>query len=484
MFSKKVDWIIISVSYIFVNFLYFYTGGKFHFDHIKYFWQFLDVRYLKNDLLRGVFYLHSQPPLFNFITGVLIKNPFLKPQTFAMILFLILGYFSLILFYKIMVMLDIDNKLSLFFSLIFFFNPSFLMFETFYFYTLPVIFLLILSLYFLIRYFKEKNIRHFTLFLFSLLVLSLIRSIFHLLFFLMLFFIFFYLKKEERRKVYKRIAIVTFILLLFYLKNFILFDTFSLSSWFGMNFAKVFSFYMDKKEKKKLLTGNLEDVFYIIPPFSFPKMYPQRYLAIPEKYRNIPELSKSYKRIGDVFISNYNYYPYIRISKIYLKKYLKALEVVPMSYMRGVLKSFEFYLIPAYHIYLIKKDSTFLKRLIFTFNYLLLRFWNSEDKKKYTLSEKKLAFYTKFAFYPLFAIFVLLTFPLFIFNLRVERTFWKRIVYIFIFFTIIYVMYVGMFFECGENNRFRFTTHAYYLIVWAIFIKNLNSILKSVSKKN
>ncbi len=36
-------------------------------------WQALDTDLLRNDLLTSLFYLHTQPPLFNLFAGMIIK---------------------------------------------------------------------------------------------------------------------------------------------------------------------------------------------------------------------------------------------------------------------------------------------------------------------------------------------------------------------------------------------------------------------------
>src|SRR5262245_55591035 len=46
---------------------------RFVYEVIPLLWQYLDVEILKNDLLRGVFFLHSQPPLFNLYLGMILK---------------------------------------------------------------------------------------------------------------------------------------------------------------------------------------------------------------------------------------------------------------------------------------------------------------------------------------------------------------------------------------------------------------------------
>src|SRR4051794_26388242 len=39
-------------------------------------WQLLDRHILEGDLLRGLWYLHTQPPLHNLVVGVALVSPF------------------------------------------------------------------------------------------------------------------------------------------------------------------------------------------------------------------------------------------------------------------------------------------------------------------------------------------------------------------------------------------------------------------------
>jgi hypothetical protein len=44
---------------------YYLWGIRFDGTPLLWFWQYLDPRLLKGKLLESVFYMHSQPPLFN-----------------------------------------------------------------------------------------------------------------------------------------------------------------------------------------------------------------------------------------------------------------------------------------------------------------------------------------------------------------------------------------------------------------------------------
>ena len=64
--------------------VFYYSYGQVRFDDtpLYYYLQFVDPLLLQNDLIRSVTHLHSQPPLFNLLVGVVLKV-FPEHYTFA-----------------------------------------------------------------------------------------------------------------------------------------------------------------------------------------------------------------------------------------------------------------------------------------------------------------------------------------------------------------------------------------------------------------
>ena len=52
---------------------YYVWGIRFDDTPLLWFWQYLDPQLLKGKLLESVFYMHSQPPLFNLFLGAVLK---------------------------------------------------------------------------------------------------------------------------------------------------------------------------------------------------------------------------------------------------------------------------------------------------------------------------------------------------------------------------------------------------------------------------
>ena len=65
--------LVIVLVFILSRIMFSLKGGSFLATPLLFAKQYLDPLLLENDLLRSLFYLHSQPPLFNFFLGAILK---------------------------------------------------------------------------------------------------------------------------------------------------------------------------------------------------------------------------------------------------------------------------------------------------------------------------------------------------------------------------------------------------------------------------
>ena len=72
--------VALGVIFIFSRILYSRAGLQFDVGTINRTWHFIDIYLLKHDLWRSIFYLHTQPPLMNLLTGIGLQ---LFPETYA-----------------------------------------------------------------------------------------------------------------------------------------------------------------------------------------------------------------------------------------------------------------------------------------------------------------------------------------------------------------------------------------------------------------
>ncbi len=72
------------------RFFYYRAGVQFQGDTYLSYWQFMDIEWLRGDLWRSVFYLHSQPPLLNLTTGLVLQGfPESYSEVFQILYFLL-----------------------------------------------------------------------------------------------------------------------------------------------------------------------------------------------------------------------------------------------------------------------------------------------------------------------------------------------------------------------------------------------------------
>jgi len=442
---------------------------------IEPFWQYLDPQILKTDLLRGLFFLHSQPPLFNGFLGLVLKLfPQHYEQAFAWI-FRAFSFGTLLLMGLIMRKLAINEILILIFCVIFALFPNFLVYSNLLFYTLPISFLLLLSCLFLQKFVETQRTKFAVLFTSAAGIIMLTRSIYHLLWFLVCGAIILLLIDRNTRGICLRASIVPILLvILLYAKNSELVGSFGPSSWMGMNLARgwqlpaepmrTLNAFLEPAEIQHLIEANKINREWLVGPFMPPGAYnnlgyfrtgessfSHKAITSPEKRSSIPNVSHP----------NFNHYDYAKISQKMFDADRAIILEYPHKYFARVLLGFKMYLQPAtgpswflvqsYNYYSTQKYADFLTKLLFLGSRIELARgyipWNS--------------------FYILFP-------ALIIFGMK--KTFMNggaRVPFAYITFTIVWVALITNLLEFGENNRIRFETDPFIVILLAGALQSL-----------
>ena len=121
------------------------AGVSFDATPLIHFWQFLDPELLRSRLGESLLYLHSQPPLFNLFLGLVLKlAPGAEAATFGA-LYLALGLALYLLTFAVMRQLGVGRPVALALSTWLMVSPSFVLYEHWLFYTLPLATLLMTS---------------------------------------------------------------------------------------------------------------------------------------------------------------------------------------------------------------------------------------------------------------------------------------------------------------------------------------------------
>lgn len=457
--------------------LFYYGNYGIQFDHstLFHYWQHLDVDLLRNRLVESVIYMHSQPPLFNLFLGMGLK---LFPQHYAVffqVVYLLLGLGAAYTLFRLLLAVGISPRLSAGLTATFVFSPSFILYEHLLSYTFPVAALLMASALLLYLYLERGNARYLTGFLCVLFLLVATRSVFHLFYLLAGLLFLLATRWTDRRRIVLVGLLPILLVLGLYAKNLALFGVLGTSSWFGMGVWAATTRNIPLEERKQLVKAGKISNISLIKRFSAIDAYPEAFRS-GETYDHLPALVQTEKSTGGV---NYNYAAYIRISQQYFEDALYSLTSRPDAVLRGMGRSWFAYF---------KSTSDF-------------RYFRGRTRAMGVDEVYDYLFYGKIPFplnqiggLPIYSeeelhflyLFLMVGLPGLLYHgfRRVGKTLQKTPeeghplspnqawLVLYLCSNILYVTLVGNCFEVGENQRFRFTIDAFYLVLLALALQS------------
>src|SRR5882757_9634759 len=124
--------------------------------HLKYevlfiYWQYLDTETLRHHLLQGLWYDHAQPPFFNLLLGLVLKNSGNYAPAIFSALLRIISLTNCLLLFAILKRLVQHPYIPLLITLVYLLSPSLIIFESELFYTTFISMLLLISAFYLLR---------------------------------------------------------------------------------------------------------------------------------------------------------------------------------------------------------------------------------------------------------------------------------------------------------------------------------------------
>ena len=148
--------IIILSVFILSRLVFYLQGGEFVATPLAFAMQYLDPALLKNDLSRSLFYLHSQPPLFNLMLGLVLKLSPLPALSYSL-LFKTAGALIPLAFYGTLSAIGVKRRTALLITIVFMLNPTLILYENLLYYSYIETFYIALALFFLARWGLEKK---------------------------------------------------------------------------------------------------------------------------------------------------------------------------------------------------------------------------------------------------------------------------------------------------------------------------------------
>jgi len=307
-------WLIgLTACFAVVHALYFFAGVRFNDKTLIEVMHFIDPVLLKSRLLESLWYLHIQPPLFNLFTGLVLK---VTPDSAWLFqgIYMALGLVLYLNVFVLQVKLGVGRRLAAALGTVFMASPSFILWEYYLLYTMPIAALLSTSALCLLSYLRTHKNGPLAGFFVCTFVLCGLASMFHIGYYVLMSAGVLLFGKGHRRRILTVAAVPFVVLLGFYFKNFLLFGEFNVCSFAEKNLWIMTAGNMPWDEKVTLVAEGKISELSLVNRWASLDAYPIAFKEVPERFQKIPALATTHKTNGTV---NYNHYGYIANCEVY-----------------------------------------------------------------------------------------------------------------------------------------------------------------------
>jgi hypothetical protein len=306
-------------------------------------WQLLDIPLLTHDPVESIWYLHSQPPLYNIIAALLLQLPHALVEPAAAGIFLVLGLAMAISTYLILTEMTVPPIAATVVTLIFVVaSPSMILYENYFSWSYPTAACLTVGVLCICRYLKTASFGWGLGGLIAFVAVIMMDTTFQWLWLVpIVIAIAIFMRPGWRRAL--AVAAVPLVLVGgLILKNAVMFGTTTTSSWVGMNLAQMTVGQSSQQLLHRLKSrGYVNDLAFQLP-FSDLSIYSPKYKGTATS--SIPALSKTTTSAG---IPNYNNIEYITLSNSYLHDDVGYLKAEPLRYIQTVSRSARIWFVPS-----------------------------------------------------------------------------------------------------------------------------------------
>ncbi len=445
--SKNIQFILL--IFILSRLIVYLLGIHFDYSTLYSYWQYLDIATLQNQLLRGVWYDHTQPPAFNLFLGVILKLAGNEHAAgvFACI-FKLITLANTLLIYHLLKQLTGHQRIALILSLIYLLSPGTIVFENELFYTSFISFFFLISAFSLSRFTYGINWKTATGFFLPLAIICFTRSMYHviLLIIVTVFVCGANLKKQGAAKL-MFVGVITVLLCgSWYLKNYLLFGKFSTSTWIGMNIAR--NIFHDNEITDSSRIESVE-------PFQEISTY-KRFLEknLEKKYAGLNDRDLLQEMKNDTF-KNEKHISFIEVSDLYMEAGKKHIKDQPVAFMKNVAQSAVIFFAPATRYSGTEAQTRKLMYYDAAYSFNLSHFVTGKQNRRIALTLSAIPYMLLYVF---------------TFWVSVKEIIRRRRVGIlngFIILIIAYVFTAGSLLEHYENMRFRYELQPLFLLLLA-----------------
>jgi hypothetical protein len=304
-----------------------------HFDAtpLASFWQIVDPTLLRTHLLQSIWYLHSQPPLYNLLLGIGLKLFGSHFDAAAHTCQIMIGITIAVSLYALLVVLGLRRWWSAALASVFATSPAMLLFENWLFYEYPVTVLLLLAALAFAWFERSPSAPRSAAVFAALAAACYMRATFQILLPLLVLGLMLATFRQARRAIVIGAVVPLVLVAALYVKNWAVFGTPTTSSWTGMNLMQVAYYGMSDAHKQDLVQRGILSPISAINPFGPLDAYAG--LVPAPRPRGVPVLDDPTKPTSGV--PNFNNIEYVTISQRYMHDFLRLLIHDPGVYFRG-----------------------------------------------------------------------------------------------------------------------------------------------------
>ena len=216
-------------------------------------YQLLDVRLLRDQPFSSIFYLQSQPPLFNVFTAAVVHLPDSLVQGTLAVLWALAGLATALLVFATTTRLGVRPWLGVVLVCLFLVAPETILTESWFFYSELQILLTALALFALTRFAADRRTVDGVLFASCLGLLVLLRSSFHIVLMALVLVVVWRQLSLSPRQLAVIAAVPLLVAGAWSVKNVVVFDSWSNSSWLGMNLSYIAHAGVSESECRRLV---------------------------------------------------------------------------------------------------------------------------------------------------------------------------------------------------------------------------------------
>jgi len=384
--------------------------------------------------------------------------------------YLVAGVAICCLLYYLMRVCRVHSAIAFTLAALFITSPGVVLYENFFLHEYLVVFLLLAAAAALYHFFASQNAVYAAIFFCSILLLFLIRSHFHLIYVLLTFACVWYFAKSKRRAILIAGILPLTLASALCFKNWMLFHSFSSSTWMALNMDVITSHQLTPLEAQALIhAGTISPVSLIDTGAPIAAYAP---FVVPPPPTGIPVLDEQVTSTG---ATNFNNPVFLEIGRYYVRDGLAILRHYPRAYLRSLEKAWFAYFLPTGDFPFFDLNRQKIRRIDRFYNVAFFgQCKDASDRKGLRALQESgntagLLLYT--------GTFLIAGLPLlwaggiYYLILGVRRQKLDRATAAllgFLLFNITYLTTIANFLSSFENNRYRFQIDGFFLILLGI----------------